>query len=977
MTTAYEDAIAHLGAPGSFVAIGTIRKRVSCVIRIRGINEPLTWPLESAQAKQIRDVYPNKIIPAAAMNIVFFGMGSMLTEAYNDTETELGLSGYALHRLSHMVLDDVGDSDGLRWIPTTDFDDDPENDRIAERTIGTLVFVLPSAYTGGVLTYSHGESTGRTLDASQAVRKTPYAAAFTSTTIVSAPITSGCRVALVYHMYYKDVHPRMRVAPVDPDAGIAAQTALRALAQAATRPYQLLAMPLLPLNGEVCFGNLTAHDYAVVDALVATDCFDVALATLDDRLVTEEDVSEYGTEYAVRTTLYLHRACRSKLGNLSSDAKEAYKPHAYLYHRPEWQPPVTVLAFWPKRHRAWLVHGDNLVDMVVSKLTAPRSGNVPDDLRELGLAAIFAYHKKESDFGSLWGWSDKGPLSPLEKIQLILYALDDDLDLTASFVRDVLALGYSISVANVAIWLHDLLTTFGWEPFLPAMLGLVHRWMKYNSTAALELLTSLAGLVNDDKAVCPPLRQPLQAELFKRCYDVVLATPGLVPKLFRSEEGWYGHGPDFLKNVLLLEHYVTTTAPQLGEANYVGHRLPPVLVAAVDSYVFAPRPSIMDMLPDSAANIISDIAVGLASAAVCQPSLPLPSKAIDRILRAVTDPDLDWYSMRRIRVDGIQSVLYLALATNRVDAALFEQCVILWDPKLLPALRTLCATQCPNFSTISPLVIAYIRRLPKSLVTPDCWRSSWYTDDEKIYKDASVAIGVLLLLDAIDLLQWLSPTTVVPFLRAWLAALPRTLEATHSLLAPVVMHGPTVKVLWRLASQLIARFEALPSLPTYVSFAMCDIKLEPAHCTQCREVHKFLQSPDDAELILYHCGLCNAIVRVINAHSTRLASPPHSYDGYSRTILKRPQPGQVTETEWKAHVVAIQRMASTATVVATVKERLRLANDERKTTKHPCQSDPGSITSSSNPRSTSSLHIIKTGRAFVSFAVLATTIRFF
>ncbi|KDO19013.1 hypothetical protein SPRG_14850 [Saprolegnia parasitica CBS 223.65] len=314
--------------------------------------------------------------------------------------------------------------------------------------------------------------------------------------------------------------------------------------------------------------------------------------------------------------------------------------------------------------------------------------------------------------------------------------------------------------------------------------------------------------------------------------------------------------PSRWTNVLLLEHYVTTMAPQLDEANYVGHRLPPVLVAAVDSYVFAPRPSIMDMLPDTAANIISVIAVGLASAAVCQPSLPLPSKAIDRILRAVTDPDLDSYSMRRIRVDGIQSVLYLALATNRVDAALFEQCVILWDLKLLPALRTLCATQCPNFSTVSPFVIAYLRRVPKSLGTPDCWRSSWYTDDEKIYKDASVAIGVLLLLDAIDLLQRLSPTTVVPYLTACLAALPRTLEATHSLLAPVVMHGPRVKVLWHLASQLIARFEALPSLPTYASFAI---------------VHKFLQSPDDAEFILYQYDLCDMIARVINAHSTRLA----------------------------------------------------------------------------------------------------------
>ncbi|EQC39911.1 hypothetical protein SDRG_02567 [Saprolegnia diclina VS20] len=158
--------------------------------------------------------------------------------------------------------------------------------------------------------------------------------------------------------------------------------------------------------------------------------------------------------------------------------------------------------------------------------------------------------------------------------------------------------------------------------------------------------------------------------------------PGLVPNSFGTEEDWYGRNSDFVKNILLLEHFVTTTAPQLHKANYVGHRLPPVLVAAVDAYLFAPRPSIM--------------------------AKHGYRHVIDCIVRAVTDPTLNGHTVLCMRVKVIQSILHLALATNRVDAAFFEKCVKLWDLKLLPALRTLRTRHCPNFSKVTPFVNACV-----------------------------------------------------------------------------------------------------------------------------------------------------------------------------------------------------------------------------------------------------------------------------
>ncbi|EQC39912.1 hypothetical protein SDRG_02568 [Saprolegnia diclina VS20] len=56
------------------------------------------------------------------------------------------------------------------------------------------------------------------------------------------------------------------------------------------------------------------------------------------------------------------------------------------------------------------------------------------------------------------GTRNSGPLSPLQKLQLILDVLDD-FDLTVAFVRDVL----TITFVGIAVWLHDLFVMHGWE----------------------------------------------------------------------------------------------------------------------------------------------------------------------------------------------------------------------------------------------------------------------------------------------------------------------------------------------------------------------------------------------------------------------------------------------------------------------------------------------------------------------------------
>ncbi|EQC35321.1 hypothetical protein SDRG_07033, partial [Saprolegnia diclina VS20] len=67
--------------------------------------------------------------------------------------------------------------------------------------------------------------------------------------------------------------------------------------------------------------------------------------------------------------------------------------------------------------------------------------------------------------------------------------------------------------------------------------------------------------------------------------DLAITTPGPFTKT-----DWKHRGCVFAKCRLLLKHYVTTTAPQRVDASYV--RLPSVLVAAIDAFLFPTHPSV-------------------------------------------------------------------------------------------------------------------------------------------------------------------------------------------------------------------------------------------------------------------------------------------------------------------------------------------------------------------------------------------------
>ncbi|EQC39909.1 hypothetical protein SDRG_02565 [Saprolegnia diclina VS20] len=332
------------------------------------------------------------------------------------------------------------------------------------------------------------------------------------------------------------------------------------------------------------------------------------------------------------------------------------------------------------------------------------------------------------------------------------------------------------------------------------------------------------------------------------CYDVVRAT-SVIDLLNKN---WPGRASDLLTPMLLLEHYVTT-APQRADANYLGHCLPPVLVAAVDAYLFPARPSVLSKLAADS-NPLTVVAVGLASAALAQPLLPLSESVLDTIFVA-----LDQVPERRPRhhsddsddsayvlapqsvtdVDVVRSVLVLAQRAHRLDAALFEKCVARYGLLILRAIGPLARNRV-DLGVLGSLIVDYIHRSIPSLLDKVAW-----PDSDEWSAEYITCMGWALLLAAERLLHYLAPDSLTPFLSAWLEALPTDIFATRDFLVPLVERLPrTVAAFRPLALAVVTRYEATPPLPSIVDFGMRDVALDPTHCDDCKTVRAFLDDPN-------------------------------------------------------------------------------------------------------------------------------------
>ncbi|KDO23177.1 hypothetical protein SPRG_09985 [Saprolegnia parasitica CBS 223.65] len=228
-TAALEAAYNLLHEPSMFAAIGALPHPAPILLTLAGMDEPLSWPLGATQAQQIAALYPTtKIIPNADIAIdtrYAQHYDDMLAAVYEGSVEGIVPSSNAEMVLSHLVVDDVGDAESFRLLPTAD-------EVIRATTFGVVIVLLPSMHQGGALTFTYsGQS--QTFDDKTPLVETAFAATYLSTTIASEAITSGRRVALVYRLYCVD-------GPVAPPTLEAATAAFQALAQSPIEGIQRL-----------------------------------------------------------------------------------------------------------------------------------------------------------------------------------------------------------------------------------------------------------------------------------------------------------------------------------------------------------------------------------------------------------------------------------------------------------------------------------------------------------------------------------------------------------------------------------------------------------------------------------------------------------------------------------------------------------------------------------------------------------------
>ncbi|KDO26326.1 hypothetical protein SPRG_08399 [Saprolegnia parasitica CBS 223.65] len=550
------------------------------------------------------------------------------------------------------------------------------------------------------------------------------------------------------------------------------------------------------------------------------------------------------------------------------------------------------------------------------------------DTRELLLGAIpyFGFHgptlvkskrmSPEEEIHMLMHKNDlPRNLSLLEKMQRLLTALGD-VAVSATFI-DTITMGIGRLVDDIAPVVHILLVKHGWEALQSSMLRLVQRWIETDPDATMQLLMSLAGL-NTESSVCPPLSQPFEAELFKRCYDVVLATPSL----FTETKGMLPRGPTSVMGLFLLEHYLATTAAQLQDAHYASQRLPLSLVPAIDAFLFA-NPSLSSLFCSSAEwHPLKDLGVGLASAVRCQPSLPLPPAMIDEVLAAMQAPMTPRLKIRMAhqQADIAAAVLVLASLSQRLDAALFDILVDIYGLRLLPIVASI-ASQLPDDAIVGQLVAAYIDSSVDTLVDeakwPEPFNRQTYTGR---YMEATYTFGADIFVSAVELLLRFAPDTALAFASRWLQLLPTTLDELHDRLVPVVprldRHSSVFRLLF---SAMIDRFTAVSELLNIVSLAAPSPRdVDPDHCNQCRHADFFLAQSDMTNLKLYRSrpDVCVDLARVVDANATRLCFVTGD-DGKCR-LEKVRQPNQASPTEWDVHHAKMKTHARIAACIASL-----------------------------------------------------------
>ncbi|EQC27121.1 hypothetical protein SDRG_15022 [Saprolegnia diclina VS20] len=774
MACPFEAAIAQVRQFGAFASAGALPPLPSLLLVLDGVDDPLEWPLCAAQAAQIDARYPSCIVPATNMRFVGEeGYAAMLAELHKHVLKRMGPTGAMQLQLSHLAIDNVGDAATLQLRPTSG--DAMDN----TLTFGSVVVFLPSIREGGAITFAYGSET-ETVDVDTSPVVTTFASAFLSTSITSAPIVSGRRVALVFRLVYDEKHEDMRLAPPNQKPAIAAFTAL---AHSPLDRVQRIGLPvaLADKGGGLTFDGLDRVDTGLVHFFLSMKSFDVALAyCCADSEESENRISQVVLHPACGAPPELQDACDYKYLDLMLHGRD----HGMRYEY--------VLAFWPTHHRVVIADRADALTYLAATLLgdtpwaelvgdAPRATSVfgftdTNAVLRATMSTFRAERAREQTLcGRRWFLEHRATLSerPLTTLSRLL-THQNDLDLTLLFIADIVSIQRNVCMSELALWLHGLFIAHGWGPFQPAFLQLVARWCANDMADLLHFLASLAGL--DDAPLCPPLRQKHSAELLKRCWASLQLR-------FRYRE--VRREAAIVKYCLLLEAYVSHTAPERAYANYLGDHLPPVLVSVVDGFALPSPPSI-DRLFSPFKN--ANMAVGLAAAIKCNPALAR-TPWITRVLDGFNARSDASHRLVEAHLDAAASFLFLALHEEPRDDTMFDALIQVYGAGLLPGVRWI-VTKHKHLLPIgfASQVVAYVTAVVPALVkvplAPRPERQHYRTRDD-LFSKPKTPKQHMLVRDAIELLRLLAPAQLPAFVEEWLHRLPKTLQVTDEVLLPV------------------------------------------------------------------------------------------------------------------------------------------------------------------------------------------------
>ncbi|EQC26947.1 hypothetical protein SDRG_15278 [Saprolegnia diclina VS20] len=816
---AYEAALDLLRDSTAYAYQSTVAWHLQPQLTIDGVDGCLSWSMTLLQEQQLRTRYAHYcILPTSKVRILNEDAWATIvrTSLLPDVQQALRVTDTGVVAVfSHLCIDTHGSSMCLK--PRPDI----------ANVFGMLLVSLPSCVDGGEIATAFGGGSTVQRPSRQTVQ---VLATRFNATITSSPVRSGRRVALVYALVATDMDARaIPPLPTHDDA----VTAFEAIAAHPPSAQQRLGVLLERKLDNLSFECLPHMDAAVVDALIATRCFDVALVRLG------------GHTISVATP---HHACAvpadvlsclpgKRIDTLLGAVHGSSSPHA--------------IAFWLMPYRAGLVGRHAALTLAQTATT---------DTERLGLSA------RELLRGILTTFLDTGTSSHCTMTARDMHAMTNLLiqhrhvDLAASFLRNVVSNARAISIQDLATCVQSCLATFGWTLLFPAVKSLLRRWLRVRKLRdSTWLLLSLAGVTTGDDAVCRPLRQPYVCELVKLSWAQI--TPRVLTRDAVSfpAEHW-----------ILFDWYLDEVAPPCVYGNWLGTRLPPPLTLLVDSFLYCrPFGSVLSGAHTSASWLLQHVPRGLVRAIASQPTLSR-RRYLDVVSVAIGEIQSSSDSVHHsVSSTDVGAMLDAMHSLGQCTVRLLDACQQLSSNRSVVAgvLRFLQHPTSPVSSSTHSLVAEYVVSIAAAFTNG--------SGAPRTARDGKAFV------DVIAVLTLAAPSNVPSFLSKWLAALPATLDTTRSVLYPVVeqlrarFQGIDLDLVAQVATACLARFldgDALAPVPDFGNdFVLADIAVDAKHCEQCGRLARFLQNGLCAEYDYAAHVICAQLEALVDDHADELA----------------------------------------------------------------------------------------------------------